>query len=49
MYGEEDMNFVMEEPNYEDSEIEFKGDEIYGAGFSPSIWLIFEIYITFYL
>ena len=31
------MNFVMEEPNYEDSEIEFKGDEVYGIGFQPKI------------
>lgn len=43
MYGEEDMNFVMEEPIYEDTEIEFKGDEIYGIGFNPTIWFLFLI------
>jgi hypothetical protein len=37
MLGEEGLNFVMEEPIYEDSEIEFKGDEINGAGFHPKI------------
>ena len=48
MFGEEDMNFIMEEPNYEDTEIEFKGDEIYGFGFSPIIWFNFKIYIIYF-
>ena len=37
MLGEEGLNFVMEEPIYEDSEIEFKGDEFNGIGFHPKI------------
>jgi hypothetical protein len=33
--GEEGMNFVMEEPDYENTAIEFKGDEVFGQGFEP--------------
>jgi len=27
----------MEEPIYEDTEIEFKGDEMFGVGFDPEL------------
>ena len=35
----------MEEPIYEDTEIEFKGDEMFGVGFDPEIWFYYLLYL----